>query len=80
MPLLALPSSASRDRQRLGVETRVLTYTALPYRQAFEGFVPGCSTLDLILNHGPDAARVLRESTSVAPLAPEASGEARARP
>jgi len=71
-PLLALKSSASRDRQKLGVETHVLTLEPLPYRQTFEGWVPGCSSLDLILNHGPDAARLLRERTTVAPLAPEA--------
>ncbi len=70
--LLALPSSAERDRQRLGVPTHVLTLDERPYRQTFDGWVPGCSSLDMILNHGPDAARLLRERTTVEPLAPEA--------
>ena len=71
-PLLALPESAARDRQRLGAPTRVLRLDLAPYRQAFEGFVPGCSSLDLILNHGPRAADLLRAATAVEPLAPEA--------
>ncbi|OZC02371.1 WbqC family protein [Rubricoccus marinus] len=73
--LLALPSSAARDRQRLGVETHVLRYEHRPYRQTFEGWVPECSSLDLILNHGPDAARLVRERTTIRPLALEAAPE-----
>lgn len=66
-PLLALPESADRDRQRLGVETRILRFDAPEYRQAFDGFAPGCSSLDLILNHGPRAAEILRAGTRVEP-------------
>ena len=68
-PLLALEESAARDRQRLGATTRVLHLDLAPYRQAFSGWVPGCSSLDLVLNHGPRAADLLREATSVRPLA-----------
>ena len=68
-PLLALEASAARDRQRLGVPTRVLALEGLAYRQTFAPFVPGCSSLDLLFNHGPGAAQILREATRIRPLA-----------
>ncbi|MEM1056375.1 MAG: WbqC family protein [Bacteroidota bacterium] len=57
--LLALEESAARDSARLGTEAGVLRYSEAERRQAFEGFVPGCSSLDVILNHGPRAADVI---------------------
>lgn len=70
--LLALPESADRDRQRLGVETHVLTYSDPEYRQAFDGWEAQCSVLDLIAMQGPRAAGTLRSGTTIRPLAPEA--------
>lgn len=64
-PLLALEESASRDAERLGVETRVLRYEEAPRRQAFEDFVAGCSSLDVILNYGPRAAEIIRGAASI---------------
>lgn len=47
-------------------------YTALPYRQVFDqksGFIPGLSTLDLLMNEGPLAADILKQqSRTVLPL------------
>ncbi|MEM6327623.1 MAG: WbqC family protein [Bacteroidota bacterium] len=64
-PLLALEESAARDASRLGTEADVLTYAETERRQAFDGFVPGCSSLDVILTHGPRAADVIRAGASV---------------
>ena len=72
-PLLALPESASRDHDRLAVETHVLHYAGTAYRQSFAGFEPGCSSLDVILNHGPRAADLLRARTRLAALGEDLS-------
>lgn len=64
-PLLALDESAERDSARLGTAVEVLTYAEAPHRQAFDGFVSGCSSLDVILNHGPRAADVIRTRRAV---------------
>ncbi|MDX2246118.1 MAG: WbqC family protein [Bacteroidia bacterium] len=37
-------------------------FIGTPYTQVFEGFVPGLSILDLILNKGPESRLFLRES------------------
>ena len=60
--LLTLPESAARDAARLAgrAEVRVLRFEEPARRQVFDGFVPGASALDLILNYGPSAAEVLR--------------------
>lgn len=63
--LLTLPESAVRDASRLAsAGGRVMPLTldaAATYRQPFPGFVAGASSLDLLMNLGPDAARWLRE-------------------
>lgn len=62
--LLALPESAARDAERLAaVGGRVVTTrldTAATYRQTFPGYVAGASSLDLLMNLGPQAAGWLR--------------------
>lgn len=61
--LLTLPESAASDVRaaaRAGALARVVHFLEAPRRQNFPGFVPGCSVLDLLMNHGPDAAAYLR--------------------
>lgn len=67
--LLALPESAARDAAHLApVGGRVVTAdldASASYRQTFPGFVAGASSLDLLMNLGPDAAGWLREALRV---------------
>lgn len=63
--LLTLPESADGDRQQVGVPVRVLRFHEAERRQAFPGFEPGLSVLDLVFNYGPAAADVLREGTGL---------------
>lgn len=42
-----------------------LYFSSLDYRQAFPGFVSGMTVLDLIFNHGPDSAGLLRAGTRI---------------
>ena len=58
--LLTLPESADRDREQVDVPVRVLAFEEARRRQAFPGFVPGLSVLDLVMNYGPASADVLR--------------------
>ena len=54
--LVTLSESEQSDRrvaEQLGIELQVVDYQEQPRRQNFPGFVAGCSTLDLLLNHGP---------------------------
>lgn len=58
---VTLPESADRDCQiteSFGLTVEVLDFREQPRRQNFPGFVPDCSSLDLLLNYGP-AARSL---------------------
>jgi hypothetical protein len=62
--LTTLPESALRDREAAeaaAAELQVLNFRERPRRQNFPGFTPGCSVLDLILNHGPGSAAYLLE-------------------
>lgn len=57
--LCTLPESAEADAQHASkgaAEVAVVEYHEAPRRQVFEGFVPGLSVLDLILNYGGEAA------------------------
>lgn len=63
-PLLTLAESADRDRQ-LDAEVCVIELAEAERRQAFPGFEPGLSTLDLLMNYGPEAAALLRDMTTV---------------
>jgi hypothetical protein len=47
-----------------GIAVRYQEFHHPIYTQRFEGFVPRLSSLDLLLNHGPDAARILRDSAA----------------
>jgi hypothetical protein len=69
-PLLTLPESANRDRQ-LGAEVRVLELAEAERRQAFPGFEPGLSVVDVLMNYGPASAEMLREGTSIRQLDPD---------
>lgn len=64
-PILAtLPESADRDAMRLtpfGPRVVALDFEEPARRQNFPGFVAGLGVLDLLFNHGPDAAAILRE-------------------
>ena len=64
--LLTLPESAARDAERLEgrATVRVLAFEEPARRQVFDGFVPGTSALDLLLNYGPRAADVLLRAMS----------------
>jgi hypothetical protein len=42
----------------------VLDFVERPRRQNFPGFEPGLSVLDLLMNYGPDAARLLTAETA----------------
>ena len=70
-PLLTLPEAADRDRQLVGADPRfnaeivVLELTEPERRQAFPGFEPGLSTLDLLMNYGPASAEMLRNMTAI---------------
>lgn len=44
-----------------GIEVRYQEFHHPVYAQRHEPFVPGLSALDLLFNHGPDAARLLRD-------------------
>lgn len=63
-PLLTLPESAVTDGVGAGAPVRVLSYRENERRQAFPGFVPGLSVLDLVFNYGPASAEVLRRGIS----------------
>lgn len=61
--LVTLGESAQRDAahaEAAGLALGVLPFEEVPRRQNFEGFEPGMSVLDLLFNHGPKAAVVLR--------------------
>ena len=59
--LATLPESAERDAQALpGVEVRVVEVAEVERRQAFPGFEPGLSVLDVIMNHGPSSGAIVR--------------------
>jgi hypothetical protein len=45
----------------------VLAFEEPVRRQVFEGFVPGTSALDLLLNYGPRAAEMLRAASRLQP-------------
>jgi hypothetical protein len=58
-----LPESAGRDAARLASyrpRVQVLDFQEPERRQNFPGFVGGLSVLDLLFNHGPGAADLLR--------------------
>jgi hypothetical protein len=44
-----------------GIAVRYQEFHHPVYPQRFDPFVPGLSSLDLLFNHGPDAARILRD-------------------
>lgn len=52
-----------------GIRVEVAEFTYRPYPQAFPGFTPGLSALDLLLNCGPRARQVLADGGTVRPLA-----------
>ena len=54
---------------RAGIRVEVAEFTYRPYPQAFPGFTPGLSALDLLLNCGPRARQVLADGGTVRPLA-----------
>jgi len=45
-----------------GIEVIFQNYIHPSYRQAFDGFIPYQSVIDLIMNEGPDAPKILRTS------------------
>jgi hypothetical protein len=51
-----------------GIAVEYQQYQPVPYRQQYgkAGFVPDLSALDLLLNEGPDAARILRAGRQAA--------------
>jgi hypothetical protein len=63
-PLVVLPETAALDAPHAQA-LRVLACAPPRYRQAFAGFEPGMTALDLLFNYGPEASAVLREATSL---------------
>ena len=55
-----LPSSSACIDRPLVPGARILRYTHPTYRQAFEGFEPGMTVLDLLFNYGPESLAVLQ--------------------
>lgn len=72
VPVL-LPGQAER-RAPVAPAALVARWSTAPYRQAFDGFSGGCSALDLLMNHGPRAATLLRERMSLERVAPPTAG------
>jgi len=48
-----------------GLAVRAVRFEPPTYHQNFEGFVPGLSAMDLLLNYGPEARRLLADATTV---------------
>ena len=66
--VVLLPRSTLHvDRPRAG-RAQVLHCVPPTYRQAFEGFVPGVTALDLLFNYGPDSLAMLMRGVEVKPL------------
>jgi hypothetical protein len=53
-----------------GIRVEVAGFSYQPYPQAFPGFTPGLSALDLLLNCGPRARQILADGGTVRPLTP----------
>ena len=59
--LVTLPESADRDAQALpGVAVTVANFAEAKRRQAFPGFEPGLSVLDVVMNYGPASGEIVR--------------------
>lgn len=67
-PLLAPEEAAPYDAPQVP-DLRVLHVEHPTYRQAFEGFEPGMSTLDLLFNYGPEARAIIERSIVVSEYA-----------
>ena len=65
---LAVPDDAAGHDQRLVSALDVTSLRDTPYRQAFDGFEPDLSALDLLFNWGPEALTMLRERRNVEPI------------
>jgi hypothetical protein len=66
--LLATPPTAPHDAPA-AKSTHVLHYDHPTYHQNFDGFEPDCSALDVLMNYGREARRVLQRGASVEPYA-----------
>ena len=62
--LLAPAASAPYDAQAVA-PLQVLRYQHPRYRQAFDGFEPGMTALDVLFNYGPEAASIIREGMRI---------------
>ncbi len=62
--LLAPAASAAFDAQA-GTPLQVLHYEHPHYRQAFDGFEPGMTALDVLFNYGPEAASIIRQGIRI---------------
>lgn len=63
-PLLAPAASAPYDASAVSA-LRVLHYEHPRYRQAFGGFEPGMTALDVLFNYGPEAASIIKEGLRI---------------
>ena len=64
---LMVPEPVAEIDAEHAPRTDVLCFEHPTYRQNFDGFERGMSALDLILNYGPEAARMLARAAHVAP-------------
>lgn len=55
---------AAEVNRKFAANVHVLQVQRLEYRQNFEGFVPGMSTLDLLFNYGPETLSMIRRASS----------------
>ena len=51
----------------------MLHYEHPRYRQAFDGFQPGMTTLDVLFNYGPDAVSIIKDGLRIAAYSGEPS-------
>ena len=70
--LLAPAASAPVDAKVVS-PLQVLHYEHPRYRQAFDGFQPGMTTLDVLFNYGPDAVSIIKDGLRIAAYSGEPS-------
>ena len=65
---LLLPASVRKIDGHVCPMAHILHFAHPRYRQAFDGFVPDMTALDLLFNYGPDSRAVLEQGISMSTL------------
>jgi len=63
--LVVLPPSAAAAQKISLPRLQTMSYAPQRYRQAFAGFAPGVTALDLLFNHGEDSRAILKQSITI---------------